>query len=81
MVANAKRPTSRSAKSRPRISAIAVFTDAPTLAMPCGMCRQVLAEFERDALVIVANPRAERVLSFAELFPEPFVLEPETPGR
>jgi cytidine deaminase len=81
MVANAKRPTSASAKWRPRISAIAVFTDAPTLAMPCGMCRQVLAEFERNAVVIVANPRGQRVLSFAELFPEPFVLDSEGAER
>jgi cytidine deaminase len=77
MVAQAKRPASAAASWRPRISAVAVFTDAPTLAMPCGMCRQVLAEFERDALVVVANPREHRVLSFAELFPEPFVLHPE----
>jgi cytidine deaminase len=77
MVASAERPSSASAVWRPRITAVAVFTDAPTLAMPCGMCRQVLAEFERDALVVVANPREERVLSFAALFPEPFVLAPD----
>jgi cytidine deaminase len=70
MVAKAQRPVS----ARPRVTALAVFTDAAALAMPCGLCRQVLAEFERDALVVVANPREHRVLSFAELFPEPFVL-------
>ena len=87
MVANAKRLGSAGPSFRPCISAIAVFTDAPTLAMPCGMCRQVLAEFVQvsaefvgTALVVVANPRAERVLRFAELFPEPFVLEPKAPG-
>jgi cytidine deaminase len=74
MVANAIRPASAPPTWRPRITALAVFTDAPTLAMPCGVCRQVLAEFERDALVVVANPRQQRVLSLAELFPEPFVL-------
>ena len=75
MVANAARPNApMPPRWRPRIAAVAVFTDAPTLAMPCGMCRQVLAEFERDALVVVANPRQARVLPFAELFPEPFVL-------
>jgi cytidine deaminase len=75
MIANAERPNAPvPARWRPRITAVAVFTDAPTLAMPCGMCRQVLAEFERDALVVVANPRQVRVLPFAELFPEPFVL-------
>src|SRR3954466_4817053 len=31
------------------IASIAVFTDAETLAMPCGLCRQVISEFQRDA--------------------------------
>lgn len=58
------------------ISAIAVFTDAPTLAMPCGLCRQVISEFQKDAQLLVANPRQRRVLAFSEIFPEPFVLDP-----
>lgn len=58
-----------------RIAAIAVFTDADTLAMPCGMCRQVISEFQREATVVVANPRERRTLPFDELFPEPFVLD------
>jgi cytidine deaminase len=57
------------------IESIAVFTDAETLSMPCGLCRQVISEFQRDALLIVANPRQQRVLRFAEIFPEPFVLD------
>lgn len=77
MVARASRPSNASAAWRPRIAQIAVFTDAAHLAMPCGLCRQVIAEFEQSAEVIVASPRAERVISFAQLFPEPFVLRPE----
>lgn len=57
------------------ITSIAVFTDADTLAMPCGICRQVISEFQRDARLVVANPRQQRVLGFAEIFPEPFVLD------
>jgi len=57
------------------IASIAVFTDADTLAMPCGLCRQVISEFQRDVLLIVANPRQRRVLRFADIFPEPFVLD------
>ena len=57
------------------ISSIAVFTDADTLAMPCGLCRQVISEFQRDAQLLVANPRQQRVLDFSEIFPEPFVLD------
>ena len=56
------------------IFSLAVFTDADTLAMPCGMCRQVISEFQRDARLVVANPRQRRVLPFSEIFPEPFVL-------
>jgi len=57
------------------VESIAVFTDAESLAMPCGLCRQVISEFQRDALLIVANPRQHRVLPFAQIFPEPFVLD------
>ena len=63
------------AAGRRTIGSIAVFTDADTLAMPCGLCRQVISEFQRDARLVVANPRAQRVLRFADIFPEPFVLE------
>jgi len=57
------------------ITSIAVFTDADTIAMPCGVCRQVISEFQRDAQLLVANPRQQRVLGFSEIFPEPFVLD------
>jgi cytidine deaminase len=57
------------------VGSIAVFTDAETLAMPCGLCRQVISEFQRDAQLIVANPRQRRVLMFSDIFPEPFVLD------
>jgi len=77
MVARAARPTPARSGFRPRIAEIAVFTDAAELAMPCGLCRQVIAEFEQSARVIVANPREERVISFSTLFPEPFVLRSE----
>ncbi|HEX3775173.1 MAG TPA: cytidine deaminase [Polyangiaceae bacterium] len=70
MVAQAKRTSTR----RPLIATIAVFTDAAELAMPCGVCRQVLSEFADRSEVVVANPREQRVISFAELFPAPFVL-------
>ncbi len=56
------------------ITAIAVFTDADGLAMPCGLCRQVISEFQKDACLVVPS-KQERVLSFCEIFPEPFVLD------
>jgi cytidine deaminase len=81
MIANTPRPESASAAWRPTLSEIAVFTDADELAMPCGLCRQVLTEFVGSALVIVANPRDQRVVRFSDLFPEPFVLTPESGAR
>ena len=63
------------AAGRRTITSIAVFTDADTIAMPCGVCRQVISEFQRDAQLLVANPRQQRVLGFSEIFPEPFVLD------
>jgi cytidine deaminase len=45
--------------------------------MPCGMCRQVMAEFCLDARVLVAGPRGVLRRRFAELLPEAFRLERE----
>ena len=55
---------------------LAVYTDALEPAMPCGICRQVLAEFGSDVQIACAGPGALRVLSLRELFPEPFKLSP-----
>jgi cytidine deaminase len=57
-----------------KLSAVAVFTDAEIPATPCGICRQVLAEFAEDAFVIVATPRMQKTLSLAALLPERFAL-------
>lgn len=58
------------------IEAIAVITDSQPPASPCGMCRQVLAEFCADpaATVVVAfNPAGERrQWTVAELLPAGF---------
>ncbi len=56
------------------ITAIAVFTDAEVPATPCGICRQVLAEFADDAVVVVATPRQQKQFSLAALLPERFAL-------
>ena len=54
---------------------IAVYAEGPELAMPCGMCRQVLVEHGRDAVVVVAGPQGARTTTLTELLPEPFVFE------
>jgi cytidine deaminase len=45
----------------------------PALCMPCGACRQVMAEFAGGNLPVVIDGVGERSLS--DLLPEPFKLE------
>ncbi len=52
--------------------AVAIYTDAEELTMPCGLCRQVLAEFATDLRVLLAGPKRTGEVSLAELFPNPF---------
>ncbi len=58
-----------------RIARVCVFAPREPMAMPCGMCRQVIAEFCHDAPVLVAGPRGVLSRSFAELLPEAFRLD------
>jgi len=54
---------------------IAVVTDNG--AFPCGGCRQVLAEFGLDTIVLIANGEGKllKVMTVAELLPEAFTLD------
>lgn len=57
------------------IEAIAVFSEGEPLVTPCGICRQVLAEFAApEALVLAASPTGFKLFSLGQLLPEPFVL-------
>jgi len=58
------------------IARVAVYTEGPTLSMPCGICRQVLGEFSADATVVAAGPAGARTLALSELLPEPFRFRP-----
>jgi cytidine deaminase len=60
--------------------AMAVVARAPGGPMPCGACRQLLAEFAPRAVVWVADSRAPRVIrQFAvrELLPRAFLRVPQ----
>ncbi|HOO13398.1 MAG TPA: cytidine deaminase [Bacillota bacterium] len=62
--------------------AIAVASDAEDGSFPCGICRQVLAEFGLDIKVITGKPDGDiRVCTMAELLPCAFTGEelPEKP--
>jgi cytidine deaminase len=64
---------------RRKFLAVAVVASAPGGAMPCGACRQLLAEYAPDAEVWVADSaRLRRIRSFRvrELLPEAFVIVP-----
>lgn len=59
--------------------ALAVVARTPGGPMPCGACRQVLAEYAPSARVLVADSRALNVVkvrSVSELLPAAFKLKP-----
>lgn len=62
-------------------TAIAVVAEAPGGPMPCGACRQLLAEYAPAARVWIADsrrPNTIREFSVVELLPQPFL--PSLPG-
>ncbi|MFO1488152.1 MAG: cytidine deaminase [Verrucomicrobiota bacterium] len=59
--------------------AIAVVAPAPGGPMPCGACRQLLAEYAPQAMVLVADSRklsVVREFTVSELLPAAFVSVP-----
>ena len=63
------------ASGESRLLAVAVYTEAEPAATPCGICRQVIAEFAEDAPIVVANASGQTVYSIARLLPERFALK------
>jgi len=56
-----------------RFLAVAIVSSGGDFTYPCGMCRQVLAEFGLDMAVILENSKGEvRVQSLRELLPNAF---------
>jgi len=57
-----------------KLEALAVYTPTAAATMPCGACRQVLAEFGADAIVICCTDDDAREQRFAltELLPAAF---------
>ncbi|MER3523450.1 MAG: cytidine deaminase [Ignavibacteria bacterium] len=55
-----------------RFKAIAITSDWDEFLPPCGACRQVLAEFAPDALVVLSTLSGKtRITSLSKLFPLP----------
>lgn len=62
------------ASGRTDITAIAVVGDSEAPTVPCGACRQVLAEFDPEMRVIMGGRTDEvMVMTLDELLPEAFV--------
>jgi len=64
---------------RKNFVAVAVVARAPGGPMPCGACRQLLAEYAPDAKVLVADSRdlkKSREFSVRELLPKAFAMIP-----
>jgi cytidine deaminase len=56
-------------------TAVAVVTESSPPARPCGLCRQMLAEFAQDLPVLCANTAGERVeTTLGALLPDAFRL-------
>ena len=65
-------------------TAIAVVARAPKGAMPCGACRQLLAEYAPGAMVFTADsaqPERVRQFKLATLIPGAFLHVPVKPSR
>ncbi len=57
------------------IQALVVVAEQPEPIAPCGICRQVLAEFGQDAVVYMANTKGQiKTDSMRGLLPIAFVL-------
>ncbi|HWR42664.1 cytidine deaminase [Sporomusa sp.] len=54
------------------LTAIAVVADTPEPVSPCGACRQVMAEFNIDQIILVNLKGQQKTFTMAELLPFSF---------
>lgn len=59
-----------------RVVTVAVFVDDDEPAMPCGICRQWIAEHGPHAEIISATPAKSKRTTIEHLLPDPFVFRP-----
>ena len=60
--------------------AVAIVTNGERPVGPCGACRQVLAEFASDLIVVSEAGGLRKQWTLGELLPSPFEGLPEWPG-
>lgn len=56
-----------------RLEVIAVVADGTSPAMPCGACRQVMAEFGVRRVIVATPAGRRRIRTLGQLLPEPFL--------
>ena len=55
------------------IEALAIVSDGPRIAAPCGICRQVLSELlNQDTPIVLSNGKETMTTNIAELLPFQF---------
>ncbi len=64
-----------------RFRAVAIVTDGERPVGPCGACRQVLAQFAPDLVVVSETGGLRKQWTLGELLPVPFEGLPERTGR
>lgn len=52
---------------------LALITDSSELLPPCGNCRQSLATFQKDLLIIVSDGENKKAYELDDLLPEAYV--------
>ncbi len=62
------------ASGEKRLVAVAIFVDESEPAMPCGICRQVIAELGPRAEIISSTLQARKRATIEQLLPDAFVL-------
>ena len=54
------------------LQALVVVTEAKLLTPPCGICRQVLAEFAEQLPILLVNRKERKLCDIRELLPQAF---------
>jgi cytidine deaminase len=57
------------------LEVVAVVADGTSPAMPCGACRQVMAEFGVRRVIVATPAGHQRVRTLRQLLPEPFLAD------
>ena len=57
-----------------QFQAIAIVGDAAGFTMPCGACRQVMAEFQSPYVIVTKPDDTYRIMTLEELLPHSFSL-------